>query len=594
MTFRELVLFFISSTTRFISPTEVATEWALAVIAALAIFFLPWNPAGWLKPVLATLRKFAARKRTAILICGMLPALLRLSMLGFFPVPDPSIHDEFSHLLLGDTLAHGRLTNPTHPMWAHFESIHIIQRPTYNSMYPPGQGAFLALGEVLFHEPWAGVVLSVSLMFAAMCWMMQGWLPPEWAFYGTLIAILKFGVTTPWMNSYLGGAVPGIGGALLIGALPRLKCNPRRVRLALWLGLGVVILMNTRPFEGAVLTLAASAYLMGGFLRNRRHKFIMRLLIPAAIVLSVGVLLTGVYCWKVTGSPFRMPYQVNRDTYGWPENLAFLSPKKIQLQHSVLQDMYSKEIHNRDAYSTLPKIQDSLNLRIFENWTFFIGPVLTLPLIFLPWVFQDRQTRPLFYFLAAIAILNVFQLVLYPYHLGPVVCIVFAIVAQATRFLYIRLLSYRRPSALYFSMLLPVCLILASALKQQAAELGLPLAYWESATELHRDQRAYLQSWLTARPGKHLVIVRYGSSHPVNQEWVYNGADIDGSKVVWAREMDSSSDASLLKYFSDRDVWLLQADVYPQRLIRYPGPPAESEAGAAGSKPVCTTAIDRR
>ncbi len=50
---------------------------------------------------------------------------------------------------------------------------------------------------------------------------------------------------------------------------------------------------------------------------------------------------------------------------------------------------------------------------------------------------------------------------------------------------------------------------------------------------------------------------------------MYNGADIDESKVVWAREMDEKSDAQLISYFKDREVWLLNADSYPQRVRPY-------------------------
>jgi hypothetical protein len=553
----------IYETTRFLAPVPVAVEWVIAAFGALLVALCPVGKR------LGRLRRgfhWVARRRSlSIFICGAFPVAIRLSLLGVMPVPEPSIHDEFSHLLLGDTLAHGRLTNPTHPMWRHFESIHIIQRPTYTSMYPPAQGVFLALGEVLFQEPWAGVVISVGLMGAALCWMLQGWLPPAWALYGALLAGLKIGVVGLWINSYMGGAVPAIGGALLIGALPRFLRGRPRILPAVFAGLGMVILMNSRPFDGAVLSLAVLAYLV---LNMRPRRKLVCLLAPAALVLACGVLLTGYYNWRVTGSPARMAYQVNRDTYGWPENLAFLKAKKLTLQDPVLRKMYLKEVAQRDAYNTPFKILDNLLTRLFDNWTYFIGPVLTIPLLFLPWVFRDRRTRPLVLFIGVIAILNLFQLVLYPYHLSPVVGIMFAIVAQGMRHLYVQLGRRRGAVAL---IVLPVCLTLVGAMKQEADDLDLHLAYWERASELHHDVRAYIAEWLAQRPGKQLVVVRYAPFHHPNQEWVYNGADIDGSKVVWAREVDEQQDAELLRYFKDREVWLLEADVYPQRVVRYPG-----------------------
>jgi hypothetical protein len=521
----------------------------------------------WFTSVEKLASGFAKRKSLVLLVVALTAASARLALLGVFPVPVPKAHDEFSYLLAADTFAHGKLTNPPHPMSIFFETFHVLQHPTYASKYPPAQGAVLAVGQVLGH-PWIGVLLSMAFMCAAVTWMLQGWFPAEWALLGGVLVLLRFALYTYWVNSYWGGAVAAAGGAMVLGAFPRIL-HHQRPRDSVLLGIGAALLANSRPLEGFVFCLPV-AFALAVWLFSRTSTALgitgPRVLSPALCVLAVMVLFVGYYNWQVTRSVFLFPEALAQRQY---ENMHLLAwqPQNPPLHYSNAQFDYFYNVYLRDRYiPSWAGWKHSSWEGIKGCWHLFLGSILSISFVTLPWVVRDQRIRLLMvqFCLSAAGLLAVVYFV-QPHYAAPLVATVFALLVQAMRHLrrwklFARPLGVALSRAIVLAALVFVPFFVVQTVRNAQAN-----------DEPWSISRAHIVKQLDATPGLQLAIVRYAPDHIVHNEWVYNAADIDHSKIVWAREIPGQDLRPLLAYFRNRSVWLVEADASPPRLQPYPG-----------------------
>jgi hypothetical protein len=466
-------------------------------------------------------------------------------------------------------------------MWIHFETFHVFFHPTYSSIYPVAQGLILAAGTILTGKEFWGVWLSIGIMCAAICWMLQGWMPGHWALIGGLIAVLRFGVFGFWANSYWGGAPAAIGGAMVLGALPRIR-DRNHLRDSLVMGLGLAILANSRPYEGLILSLPVCFALLTYLLGRDRHPFLIslrRVVLPLAAVLAITAAGMGYYFWRVTDSPFRMPYQVEREAYAVAPYFLWQSPRPIPTyHHEVLRKMFVDAEFKRGylgAFSPFTFIS-----KIFWGWTFYLGPVLFFPLfmlgITLPYGLRWNDISPPIRFLISTFLFafagQAVEVFFHPQYPAPLLSLIMALVLLAMRSL--SQWHWRgKPTGRFLARSIPIICILMFILRALAGPLRLPVHQFYTAAWYQYPVQTFgrdgVIKQLLQYPGSHLVLVHYQPDHDQFFEWVYNRADIDRSRIVWARDMGPEKNKELIRYYTDREVWLLDADEHPPRLLKY-------------------------
>jgi hypothetical protein len=523
-------------------------------------------------------QRLAAHTGWSMLLLAALPVALRLLLLTRHPVPTPAGGDSFSYLLLADTLRHFRLANPPHALARFFETVFVIQDPSYSSIYPLGQGLALALGWTIFGHPWAGVVLSVAALCSLCYWMLRGWTTPGWALVGGLVAVMEFGPLSEWMNIYWGGAVAATAGCLVFGALPRLRDGPR-TRDAVWLGLGLAIHLLTRPFESIFLLLSVILFFLPALGEPSQRSRLLKAAAVAALVVLPAIGLTLLQNREVTGSWTTIPYALSRYQYGVPTTFTF-QPNPTPHRELTTQQRLTYEgqaqAHGEDA-DTPARYFERLGSRALFLRFFLLAPLyLALP----AFLVALREYR----FVWVLITLLVFGLgtnfypYFFPQYVAATTCLL--VLIGVTGLERLSRLKVRGFLVGQFPARLLVFLCAAHFLFWYGIHLfgsdNMLLAMgryetWDLINYGDSEGRIAINQRLAQAPGKQLVFVRYGPQH-VFREWVHNAADIDGAPIVWALDLGADEDQKLERYYPDRTVWLVEPDARPPRLVRISGP----------------------
>jgi hypothetical protein len=463
-------------------------------------------------------------------------------------LPTPLIEDEHAYVLAADTFAHGRLTNPPHPFWQHFEALHILQQPTYMAKYPPGQGIALAIGQLTTGLPIVGVWLSIALACAAICWMLQASVPPGWAMLGGLLTAIH-PLSVRWAMNYWGGGVAMLGGALLVGAALRLVRRPDPGS-AFVLALGIAILAASRPYEGALLTGITLVMLLVKTIRDGNLIPLLRRALPtAAVILTLAVVALLFYQRAVTGNALLSPYRVylgaysNTPLFVWGEaspvpEYRHLGMKLYHQDFELGYFLYQKTFQGW-SHAAIHKTFDLAYAYLFSQ---------PLALAFVIGCLAFRLTWPLLLAMAVFIGLMLPQTyVVQPHYASPGMVLVIAMTIMGLRVMWAWMRAKRGGRAAASLLVLFAILWLAPVIQG--------IAHFEASAEMR--YRPDLIAKLQSRGGQHLVFVRETPDIPCDR-FVYNLADIDHAAVIFAHDMGPEKNLELIQHYKNITCWLLE------------------------------------
>ena len=546
-------------------------DWVLFLLTGVFLLAtFAWRPG-----VQHAFSVLAKRARLCIALLFLLSIILRLLLLPHHPVPSPDVFEEFGHLLVADTLLHGRLANPPHALSPFFETIFVVQQPTYSSIFPLGLGLLLALGRLLSGTPWTGVLIASGGFCACCYWMLRAWVTPSWALLGGIFAVIEFGPLCPWTNSYWGGHLTAIGGCFVFGALPRLRMYGR-IRDAILLGSGCGMILLTAPFESVLLFPTIALFLVSGAEQWDRPTNLVRVAVFAFAALMPAVLLVLLQNRAVTHNWTTLPLQVSRYQYGVPASLT-IEPNPTP--HSALTpaqeiNYKAQALQHGSSRDSITKFLVRLEYRV-RYYRFFLLSPLYLPLIAFFFSLHKGRVRwvaaTLTVFVIGTNVLPGFTV----QDLAAITCLfVLVSIVGLQQLSRIRLRGVSVGGEIC-RVLIVLCL--ADFMTWYVLHLfESPVVYpvlqyetWDSINHENPERRIRVRRQIETIKGNLLVVVRYSPHHAYQNEWVWNEADIDASRVIYARDLGPAEDEKLIRHYSNRKVFLLEPDAPVPQLSEF-------------------------
>lgn len=554
----------------FHSLTRDARDEALIVL--LALIAARWR--FWLHQlsrIETQLARLARHPRLCLAILFFTALTIRLALLPIIPVPHALYHDEFSYLFAAHTFSAGRLTNPLPPQPIAFETIHMNTGPTWQSMYLPGTGLALALGAKL-GLPWIAVLLTTAGFCASLYWMASAWLPRRYALAASAVAIVLVYNGNWWFDNYFVVGLPALAGALVLGSVPRIL-RERTFRSTFLLALGLVILMLTRPFEGAVFSLPLVIVLLWMLRRRPWHMLATR---AAVVLLLVGAAFAWLchYNTRGTGHALLFPYMLNYREYHITG--PFLFSHVHALPHYNVDDLRRFyiicELPEHHWASTHPFDFLSTKIEIYYQYFLFgFGALLLLGLVTVALhSFTHRRLRiysaPLLAFAAFAFEILIMGWYPFPQYAAPACSVFFLLIAYGLYALRrIRLprwtIAVHLPGSVWSGRNLSRGLVFGEP--AIAASISWRVWFYAPVPPTPLDtavERPRIENILHHESGRQLCLVRYSAGHDPFDEWVFNQPDLADAPIVWARSLTPESDERLIEAFPNRRVWLLQPD----------------------------------